>query len=283
MTDTSGRPGSSSSGSAGLQSFLASRLPQRLASRGSTLYALTWRERATPSGLRICQLRAWAPRTSGRGSGSSAWPTPNATGGERGGSLGHLDGRRSNLIDAVLLAGWPTATAIDSRSSGVRDYPPTPTHHSGTTLTDAARLTGWPTATTTDYKHVSADGQRRGHLGSVARLVSPWATPASREAGGTPEQFLARKSKAVASGKQLGVSLTSLSLQAQLADPGETSSGSTAGTAGTGQLAAEFSRWLMAYPPGWDLAAPWRASRGRRGSGATATRSSRRSRRSSSQ
>jgi hypothetical protein len=44
-----------------------------------------------------------------------------------------------------------------------------------------------------------------------------WATPASHEAGGTPEQFLARKVKAVSNGAKLGVSLTSLSLQAQLA------------------------------------------------------------------
>ena len=43
-----------------------------------------------------------------------------------------------------------------------------------------------------------------------------WDTPASQEAGGTPEQFLDRKRKSVAAGNQLGVSLTSLSLQAQL-------------------------------------------------------------------
>ena len=44
-----------------------------------------------------------------------------------------------------------------------------------------------------------------------------WATPASREAGGTPEQFLARKVRAKENGSELGISLTSLSLQAQLA------------------------------------------------------------------
>ncbi len=43
-----------------------------------------------------------------------------------------------------------------------------------------------------------------------------WPTPAAQEAGGTPEQFLARKEKARANGSQLGISLTSLSLMAQL-------------------------------------------------------------------
>src|SRR6185312_12578803 len=39
----------------------------------------------------------------------------------------------------------------------------------------------------------------------------------AHEAGGTPEQFLARKAKAKAKGADLGESLTSLSMQAQLA------------------------------------------------------------------
>jgi hypothetical protein len=38
----------------------------------------------------------------------SPWPTPNCTTGQ-GGSLNHMDGRRSNLIDTVLLSG-PTPT-----------------------------------------------------------------------------------------------------------------------------------------------------------------------------
>jgi hypothetical protein len=46
-------------------------------------------------------------------------------------------------------------------------------------------------------------------------LLTGWATPASHEAGGTPEQFLDRKRKAVKNGAQLGVSLTSLSMQVQ--------------------------------------------------------------------
>jgi hypothetical protein len=57
-TVTSGRCGSVSSRSAALQSSLGSRLRARMASLGSTLYVLTWKERATRSGLRISAQRA---------------------------------------------------------------------------------------------------------------------------------------------------------------------------------------------------------------------------------
>lgn len=73
---TSGPSGSGSSASAALQSSLESRLRAAMGSTGSTLFALTWRERATPSGRRICALRV-----SGRlmsDSDSSSWPTPAA-------------------------------------------------------------------------------------------------------------------------------------------------------------------------------------------------------------
>lgn len=42
-----------------------------------------------------------------------------------------------------------------------------------------------------------------------------WATPVARPAGGTPEQFLDRKRKAVANGSQMGIALSDLNLQVQ--------------------------------------------------------------------
>ncbi len=267
-----------------------------MASRGSTLFTLTWNDAVTPSGRRICALRAsvrrisdsvcssWPTPVVSRGDYSrrngnpdeqtlklsgvaklavwptpmaadssrttlhhnhgptnptmlgaaklAAWPTPLAGGGERGGSEGHMDGRRSNLMDTVMTAAWPTqlstvapmaawSTPIASNANGAREY----------------------------------DGKRGVGLNSEVKTAA-WSTPAAHEAGGTPEQFMARKAKAKAKGAKLGVSLTSLSMQAQLADSGPMPTGSSAGTLqedrpSPGQLNPEHPRWLMAFPAGW--------------------------------
>lgn len=103
--DIFGPPGSSSSASASLQSSLASRLRTELASRGSTLYVLTWRERVTPSGLWICALRASARPTSDSGSGSlprAGWATPVAT--EIGNTLENYRAMKANMADGPRTA-----------------------------------------------------------------------------------------------------------------------------------------------------------------------------------
>jgi len=234
MSGTCGQYSHTSFASASLQSSLASRLQAQLASRGSTLYTLTWKKRVTPLGLQICALRASVRRTSGS--------------------------------DSI---GWPSPIANDAKGS---DYSYSRGNHNSPAL----------------------------KLGGAAKTAA-WGTPTVDEAGGTPQQFLARKARL---GGACGVSLTSLNLQAQTAAwptptvrdhkdgasagsapinallgrqvwtvRGPTAIGScaTIRTVSDGaQLNPELSRWLMGYPSAWGFC------------GATAMQSCRKSRQLSS-
>jgi hypothetical protein len=75
---TYGPPGIGSSASADLTRSLGSRLKDRLATAGSTLFRLTWKEKATPAGRAFSLLRASALRTSDTGATGSdeGWMTP---------------------------------------------------------------------------------------------------------------------------------------------------------------------------------------------------------------
>ena len=149
-----GQHGSHSSSSVTLQSSLESRLRARMDSRGSILFSLTWNDAVTPSGRRICALRA---------------------------SARHMVGSDS------ILSHWPTTTRQDAASSGSFAYAKTATHQVGMTPTDAARLTTWPTPTARDGKggsHSVESHQARRDGGmclpTTANLAA-WATPTASE------------------------------------------------------------------------------------------------------
>ena len=110
-TDTCGPHGSGSLKSNGLALSLGSRLMQQLGGGGSTLFKLTWKESATPSGLRICRLRASALRIDANDYGS--WPTPTSP----VITNGHQAGNNRYVTAVKRLAGWVTPSARDWKDS----------------------------------------------------------------------------------------------------------------------------------------------------------------------
>jgi hypothetical protein len=174
---TYGRLGTGSSASAALSTSLASRFRALTDGCGSTLFSLTWKAIKTPSGRSLPLLRASVHRTGVTAYGS--WPTPTENDG-KGSNYALSQGTKILKLGGVAaLAAWPTPLA------------PSPN--------DTERTAGKP---------------RPRDFNPDLPLVASWATPAAHEAGGTPEQFLARKAKAKAKGHKLGESVTSLNMQA---------------------------------------------------------------------
>ena len=198
---TYGPPSSISSMSAALTRSLESRLRARTHSLGSTMYRLTWKERATPSGRSICALRASVLRTSASDSSSSErapWLTESArdwkdTAGMATTAI-NPDGSERSRVDQLPriahLAAWPSPTT----PSGGQTYPEGTTASGMTpdgrktqvTLALVADHAGWPTTRAADgEKNVrTSEGslreiERKGSPQdlSMAAAVSGWPTP----------------------------------------------------------------------------------------------------------
>jgi hypothetical protein len=200
MSGTSGRTGTTSSTSADLQQCLESRLQAKTGSIGSTLYRLTWKQRDTPLQRQICALRASARRTSGKGSGSSGWPTPQARD-WKGAEGRSYKGETMDMSATAVMAGW--ATPVVQQANGTperflerkRESMARGSQSMGVTLSDlnmqAQAWAGWNTPRATDGSH-GGPNQAGGAL-SADTAMAGWLTPTALERNAGPETMQKRR------------------------------------------------------------------------------------------
>jgi hypothetical protein len=119
MSGIFGQPSFTLSKSCALASSLANRLQAKAALSGSTLYALTWKMRGTPSQHSIFALRASAHRTSDNG--CTGWPTAQARDWKGAPSEAkELSHNARPLNEVARLAGWRSPNTVDSQLGSLK-------------------------------------------------------------------------------------------------------------------------------------------------------------------
>lgn len=230
---TYGPPSSTSLSSANLRLSLESRLRQRTALLGSTLYTLTWKERVTPLLRSISALRASVPRISAKD--CTSWVTPQAMDASNDGKprplryKGNAPSEQGNTRNPENPGSWRDWVALASWGT------PMAQHANGSVEGYLNRK-----------RKAVANGSKMGvsvtDLQMQALLASPWATPTTRDwkDGGfqpnVPENSLLGRQVWQASG--------------------ETQIGSGVETRNTARLNPAHSRWLMSLPQEWDDCVP---------------------------
>lgn len=221
MSATYGLRSSASSASVALESSLASRLPEVVATHGGIMWRQTWKAKATPQRRRILAHTRSGLLTSD--SDCTGWPTPNAG--------------PQNDNDSTWQARRDRMKIKHGNGNGF-----------GLNLGQAATLAAWPTPTSSDPQGAATPEAvkkwaSRGHNLPEQAQMAAWATPKARDHKGDGVSVSRRRPDSIGD---------SLDYQAT---HGLMPNGSTAQTEKPGQLNAAFSRWLMGYPKAWCEAA----------------------------